>query len=107
MQRTMEGDGKVLNQNQILQILRDYNRQSGQQYSIKKIGIFGSAAREQSRKTSDVDVVVELGDQDLFILIGIKQDLEERLRIPVDIVSYRKRMNQFLKDRIDKEAVYA
>ncbi len=59
-----------------------------------------------SYEGSDIDVVVELGDQDLFILIGIKQDLEERFEIPVEIVSYRNRMNQFLKARINKEAVY-
>ena len=98
--------GKALQRTEIIKILRDYNRHSGQHYSIKRIGIFGSVAREQSHEASDIDVVVELGDQDLFILIGIKQDLEEQLEIPVDIVSYRKRMNQFLKDRIDKEAVY-
>lgn len=98
--------GKALKQSEIIKILRDYCRHDGRHYSIKKIGIFGSVARERSREASDIDVVVELGDQDLFILIGIKQDLEERFEIPVDIVSYRKRMNQFLKDRIDKEAVY-
>jgi len=42
----------------------------------------------------------------LVPLIGIKQDLEEQLNCPVDIVRYRDRMNEFLKKRIDKEAVY-
>lgn len=55
---------------------------------------------------SDVDIVVQLENQDLFNLIGIKQDLEEQLHRPIDIVSYREKMNQFLKQRIDKEAVY-
>ena len=54
----------------------------------------------------DIDVVVELKTQDLFDLIGIKLDLEEQLSQEVDIVSYRKKMNEFLKRRIDKEAVY-
>jgi len=53
----------------------------------------------------DIDVV-ELKTQDLFDLIGIKLDLEEQLSQEVDIVSYRKKMNEFLKRRIDKEAVY-
>ncbi len=44
--------------------------------------------------------------QDLFDLIGIKLDLEEQLSQDVDIVSYREKMNEFLKHRIDKEAVY-
>jgi len=55
---------------------------------------------------SDIDVVVELDRQDLFALIGIKQDLEEELKRQVDVVSYRQGMNRFLKARIEKEAVY-
>ena len=55
---------------------------------------------------SDIDVVVELETQDLFDLIGIKLDLEEQLSQQVDIVSYREKMKEFLKRRIDKEAVY-
>ncbi len=51
-------------------------------------------------------MVVELEKQDLFNIIGIKQDLEEQLQQAVDIVSYRKNMNEFLKRRIDKEAAY-
>jgi len=42
----------------------------------------------------------------LFNIIGIKQDLEEQLQQAVDIVSYRKNMNEFLKRRIDNEAAY-
>ena len=57
-------------------------------------------------ENSDIDVVVNLTKQDLFELIGIKQDLEEILKYPVDIVSYRDRMNAFLRKRIDKEGVY-
>jgi predicted nucleotidyltransferase len=55
---------------------------------------------------SDIDIVMETGKQDLFNLIGMKQDLEEKMCLPVDIVSYRKNMNPFLRQRIDKEAIY-
>ena len=77
-----------------------------QKYDIIRIGFFGSAALDSMREQSDIDVVVELETQDLFDLIGIKLDLEEQLSQEVDIVSYRERMNRFLKRRIDKEAVY-
>jgi len=43
---------------------------------------------------------------DLFYLVGIKPDLEEKFRRRVDIVRYRETMNGFLKKRINKEAVY-
>ena len=39
-------------------------------------------------------------------MIGIKQDLEETLHAKVDVISYREKMNAFLKNRIDKEAIY-
>ena len=39
-------------------------------------------------------------------MIGIKQDLEETLHTNVDVISYREKMNTFLKNRIDKEAIY-
>ena len=39
----------------------------------------------------------------MFDLIGIKQDLEETFHRSVDVVRMRKNMNQFLKNRIEKE----
>jgi len=90
----------------IIKYLSRFKETSAQKYHIKKIGIFGSAAKDNMYDQSDIDVVVELGKQDLFYLIGIKQDLEEQLKQPIDIISYRKRMNVFLKRRIDKEAIY-
>jgi predicted nucleotidyltransferase len=95
-----------MNKNEILTNLKQYKERNGGGYHILRIGIFGSVARGTSTIQSDVDIVVELEQQDLFDLIGIKQDLEERLNCPVDIVSYRKKMNPFLKRRIDNEAIY-
>ena len=70
------------------------------------LGIFGSVARDESQESSDVDVVVKLKKQDLFNMIGIKQDLEEMLHTHVDVISYREQMNSFLKNRIDRESLY-
>ncbi len=86
--------------------LRRFKEKNRNKYRIIRIGIFGSAARDTMRVQSDIDVVVELEKQDLFTIIGIKQDLEEQLQQAVDIVSYRKNMNKFLKRRIDNEAAY-
>jgi len=92
--------------NEIMQTLRSFVEMNRDRYEIIRIGLFGSAARDSMNEQSDIDVVVELGKPDLFYLIGIKQDLEEKFHIPVDIVRYRDRMNAFLKKRIDKEAIY-
>jgi len=71
-----------------------------------RLGIFGSAARDRMTGDSDIDVVVELGKPDMFVLIGIKQDLEDLLQCTVDIVHYRTHMNPDLKQRIEVEAIY-
>jgi uncharacterized protein len=75
-------------------------------YHIERLGVFGSVARDSMINKSDIDVVVVLSKQDLFEIIGIKQSLEEILKSPVDVISYRDKMNPFLKNRIDKEAIY-
>ncbi len=95
-----------MNRDEIMRTLSGFVEINRDRYQIVRIGVFGSAARDNMKEQSDIDVVVELGKPDLFYLIGIKRDLEEKLHRPVDIVRYRDRMNAFLKKRIDKEAVY-
>jgi hypothetical protein len=95
-----------MNRDVILLSLRRFKETNQHKYNIIRIGLFGSAARNSIGQQSDNDVVVELETQDLFGLIGIKLDLEDQLSQQVDIVSYREKMNEFLKRRIDNEAVY-
>ena len=91
---------------EIINILKNFKAQNKQKYLIRNIGLFGSVARSTSTEISDIDVFVELEKQDLFNIIGIKQDLEERFKTNVDVVSYRARMNSFLKKRIEEEGIY-
>jgi predicted nucleotidyltransferase len=53
-----------------------------------------------------VDIVVELEHPDLLVLVGLKQELEELLHVPTDVVRYREAMNPYLKRRIEEEAIY-
>jgi len=92
---------------EIIEILRAYKKEFAKKYGIIEIGVFGSVALDEVGKDSDVDVVVRISKPDLFMLVGIKNELEERFQRSVDIVSYSENMNQFLKKRIDGEAAYA
>ena len=74
------------------------------EFGVKSIGLFGSYARGQHRKDSDIDIVVELEKPDLLTLIGIKQRIEEDLGTEVDIVRYHNKMNEVLKKRIERDA---
>ena len=94
-----------MHREQILRTMRSHLQDLSERYGLVRLGIFGSAARDQMTDTSDIDVIVEM-PPDLFQLIGLKQELEELLDRPVDIVRYREQMNRFLKERIDREAIY-
>lgn len=96
-----------MHRDQVLQILQDYKRDFAEQYGILSIGVFGSVGRDEAEDNSDVDIVIRIAKPDLFELVGIKNDLEERLHRRVDLITYREKMNQFLKKRIDSEAIYA
>ena len=95
-----------MSRSEIIKTLELFKEQHAEEYGILLIGIFGSVARDEAIMDSDVDVVVKMKKQDLFKMIGIKQGLEEILHIHVDIISYREKMNPFLKKRIDKETIY-
>lgn len=90
----------------VLEELKRLKPDLERQYGVTKIGIFGSVARNEIRGDSDVDVVVELREPDLFYMVHIKEMLEERFKRPVDVIRYRGMMNKYLKARIDREAVY-
>lgn len=95
-----------MKRNDILRILAQFRDLKQDEFGIVRIGVFGSVAREEDTDASDVDVVVELGRPDLLALIGVKQELEQLLHRPVDVVRYREGMNAYLKRRIEQEAVY-
>ncbi len=89
----------------VLQTLRSYNQEMSTRYGVTRLGIFGSVARDQATDASDVDIVVEM-PPDLFQMVHLKEDLEQILAVPVDLVRYHKNLNTFLKSRIDCEAIY-
>jgi len=60
-----------------------------QRYGIEKAAIFGSLAKGKAKINSDVDILVEIkSDMSLLDFIGIKIELEEALKMKVDLVEY-------------------
>lgn len=95
---------KTIRKETVLQDLKQFQREFGTRYGILSLGLFGSVARDSALEDSDIDIVVRLKEPNLFTLSRIRIELEERLHRHVDIVSYRDRMNPFLKSRIQQEA---
>jgi len=80
-----------MSREEILRELRLMKAEFRDRYGVTQIGVFGSVARNEIKSDSDVDIVVRIDQPDLFLLVGIKNELEERLHCPVDLVTYRER----------------
>jgi len=59
-------------------------------YGVIRAGVFGSFARGEAKKNSDIDFLIRFSRRtSLFDLGGLKIDLEEKLKKEVDLVSVR------------------
>ena len=95
-----------MDKSDILQYLKEHYQEFQDKYQIKQIGIFGSYARDEATKDSDVDICIKTEHTDLFALVHLKEDLKQLFKTDIDIVRVRDKMNPYLKHRIDKEAIY-
>ncbi|MEA3499606.1 MAG: nucleotidyltransferase domain-containing protein [Candidatus Marinimicrobia bacterium] len=91
---------------EILSKLDEYKKNNREKYNILEMGIFGSVASETNNSKSDIDVVIKTKKADLFLMVHIKEELENIFKTNIDIVRYRKRMNKYLKNNIDHQAIY-
>ena len=69
--------------------------------------LFGSAARDEARTESDLDLFVDYDPKkkfSLFDLMGIKLHLEEELGVEIDITT-RDSLHPMLRSDIEKSAI--
>lgn len=75
-------------------------------YHVRKIGIFGSFARGEQKKGSDLDILVEFETPiGFFDFIRLENLLSRVLRRKVDLVS-RRAIKPAVKKEIIKEVQY-
>jgi len=95
-----------MKRNTALDILRQYKEDNLDKYGILTMGIFGSVARDEAQKNSDLDVCIQTKVPNMFNIIHIKDELQTLFSTKVDIIRVRDKMNPFLKRRIEKDAIY-
>jgi hypothetical protein len=77
-----------------------------EQFTVKRIGVFGSCARGDEGPESDVDIIVEFDVPTFDHYMDLKFRLEEVLRRPVDLVM-ADTVKPRLRPIIESETVYA
>ena len=89
----------------ILQKIAD-NRDSIRRYGVRRLGVFGSSARDENRANSDVDIIVEFDAPTFDGYMDLKAFLENLLGCSVDLVPADS-IKPRLRPQILNEAVYA
>jgi predicted nucleotidyltransferase len=74
-------------------------------HGVRNVRVFGSVARGEERPDSDVDLLVDMEPgRSLMDLGGFQYEAEERLCLPVDVVTERG-LRRRIHDRVLEEAV--
>lgn len=72
---------------------------------VVKAGIFGSYARGEAKKRSDIDLLIKIaGKKSLLDIVGLQLTLEKVFKKKVDIVEYQE-IHPLLKKQILNEEV--
>ena len=77
-------------------------RDIAEQYGIRKVLLFGSRARGDFKRTSDIDIAVTGGDFERFAL-DVNEETSTLLEY--DIVNLDKEMQDELRESIEKEGL--
>ncbi|WP_298648755.1 nucleotidyltransferase family protein [uncultured Proteiniphilum sp.] len=92
--------------NEYIQLLHSSGKLLMQQFGVRSLRLFGSVARDEHTPVSDIDICVETETPNPFLIMDLKEYLENLFGCSVDIVRFRENMNPYLKERIEKEGIY-
>lgn len=88
-----------------IKVLKEYKDYLRREYKVKEIGIFGSYVKNEQKKRSDLDILVEFYEPVGLGCFELKDFLENKLKIKVDLI-IKKGIKPRLKDKILKETIY-
>ncbi|OHD57513.1 MAG: hypothetical protein A2Y33_05710 [Spirochaetes bacterium GWF1_51_8] len=78
-----------------------------EEYKVKRLGIFGSVARNESTGESDLDLLVEFeeGEATFDHYMDLKFYIEDNLEIKVDLVT-KAALRKEYRDQVLEETIY-
>ncbi len=90
----------------ILALLAERRQEIAARYGVRRLALFGSAARDALEAASDVDVLVEFAGPATFAAyMDLKFYLEDLLGRPVDLVT-EKALRQELRPYVEKDLIH-
>jgi len=89
----------------IIEKLRKHQPELLRKYPISKMGVFGSYARGEATKDSDIDIAVEISGPMGLSFIAMADEIENLFGIKVDVVPKRSIKPGYLP-YVEKDIVY-
>jgi predicted nucleotidyltransferase len=92
----------------ILRFLASNKKYLEEHYSISKIGLFGSYARNEATPQSDIDIIIELkeGTKSVYSLKNaLREYLSRHLKKPVDLAR-EKYLKPYAREAILRDTLY-
>jgi hypothetical protein len=94
----IEPEDETMKLKEIINTLSELKPAIRERYNVKELGVFGSYARGQEKRGSDLDVLVSFEEPiGLFKFLEIEEYLSDKLDVKVDLV-----FKNALKPRIGK-----
>ena len=98
----------MVNQSQIIDYLSANKQSISRKYHLKKLGIFGSYARNEQTPASDLDLLVEFEDNTPDLTNKkefLRKEIQAVFHIPVDICR-EKYIKPIFRQQILSDAIY-
>jgi predicted nucleotidyltransferase len=107
VQRQPRADAGI-DRERIIATLREHQAELHRR-GVRHVALFGSLARGESKRTSDIDILIELDPQapvGLFEYLGITQYLTDLFPVRVDIAN-QSSLKPPVRPSVERDALYA
>lgn len=101
-----KGEQLMKTTEEILDVLREFKRTAGDKYGIEQLALFGSTARGEQNEDSDIDICIKLRKTTFRAYSAIQEELEQRFRKKVDLLTMHENMRQLFRRNIEQDAIY-
>jgi len=93
---------------EVIDYLKTNKRLFRKQFSVVKIGVFGSYARNEQTENSDIDIIITMppGTENIFEKrMKLKETISNHFSVPVD-VCHERAIKPVFKDIVYKDVIY-
>ena len=90
---------------ELKKVIREHRQDLEQRFKVKTIAVFGSYVRNEPKKESDIDILVEFNSPvSLLHIVSLENYLSDILGIKADVVP-KKNIRKELRENILKETI--